>query len=132
MEGISKNDGFDGPDGAAIDSDGYVIGEDGPGDGPSVKVVTDEAGPDEDHHQTIAENLAEDRRRQAEEAERTATPPPKKEADPPPAGEGSRIGRASPRCYYGRRRETVSAVLYRLQRCGSGCPRRVISYRRRG
>ncbi len=32
---------------------------------------------DEDHHQTIAENLAEDRRRQAEEAERTKTPPPK-------------------------------------------------------
>ncbi|MCP1393357.1 MAG: hypothetical protein J5I35_11495 [Methanothrix harundinacea] len=36
---------------------------------------------DEDHHQTIAENLAEDRRRQAEEAERTATPPPKPKGD---------------------------------------------------
>jgi len=89
MEGISKNDGFDGPDGAAIDSDGYVIGEDGPGDGPNGEVVDEES---EVHHQTVAENLAEDARRKAEEAERTKTPEPKagdervrlkKEADPP-------------------------------------------------
>jgi len=33
--------------------------------------------PDPDDYQSIAENLAEDRRRQAEEAERTKTPPPK-------------------------------------------------------
>ncbi|OPX80891.1 MAG: hypothetical protein A4E50_01323 [Methanosaeta sp. PtaB.Bin087] len=85
MEGIFKNDGFDGPDGAAIDSDGSVIVPDGPGDGPNGEVVAED---DEDHHQTIAENLAEDRRRQAEEAERTATPPPKKEADPTTTDEG--------------------------------------------
>jgi len=34
-----------------------------------------------DDYQSIAENLAEDRRRQAEEAERTATPPPKPKCD---------------------------------------------------
>ncbi|MDD3566637.1 MAG: hypothetical protein PHN90_13325, partial [Methanothrix sp.] len=59
--------------------------------GGDTEAVAGEIPEPSDDYQSIAENLAEDRRRQAEEAERTKTPPPKGDEGRAPTSEEAEV-----------------------------------------